>query len=89
MTTRQLSALVRVLRAEGVTRYATPDLTLELGPAPQPSAVKQVKQSSGATEGVDVTFAENGDAPQQEESITDLGQWLNNRYATYRRTVGQ
>lgn len=31
-----LSALLQILRSNGVTRYQTPELTLELGPAPPP-----------------------------------------------------
>jgi len=31
---KQLSALLQILRASGVTRYHTDALTLELGPAP-------------------------------------------------------
>jgi hypothetical protein len=33
---KPLSALLQILRSAGVTRYATPELTLELGPAPPP-----------------------------------------------------
>lgn len=36
MVGKQLSALLQILRSNGVTRYATADLTLELGPPPAP-----------------------------------------------------
>jgi hypothetical protein len=34
MDSTKLQALIDLLRAAGVTKYATPELTLELGPAP-------------------------------------------------------
>jgi hypothetical protein len=36
MVGKQLSALLQILRSNGVTRYQTTGLTLELGPAPPP-----------------------------------------------------
>lgn len=36
MVGKQLSALLQILRSNGVTRYAIADLTLELGPPPPP-----------------------------------------------------
>jgi hypothetical protein len=33
---KPLSALLQILRSAGVTKYTTPELTLELGPAPPP-----------------------------------------------------
>jgi hypothetical protein len=35
---KQLSALLQILRSNGVTRYVSGELTLELGPAPRPRA---------------------------------------------------
>lgn len=37
---KQLSALLQILRAHGVTRYATDKLTLDLGPAPAKQTVR-------------------------------------------------
>ena len=33
---KQLSALLQILRSNGVTRYQTPEITLDIGPAPPP-----------------------------------------------------
>jgi hypothetical protein len=37
---KPLSALLQILRAAGVTRYQTPELTLDLGPAPVKHAAR-------------------------------------------------
>jgi hypothetical protein len=37
MSPRELGKLLTVLRRNGVVRYVTPDLTLEIGPAPAPA----------------------------------------------------
>lgn len=48
MVGKQLSALLQILRTNGVMRYQTPDLTLELGPAPPPRALSRHSNPSPA-----------------------------------------
>ncbi len=48
MVGKQLSALLQILRSNGVTRYQTPDLTLEMGPAPPPKVTRHIDLSPEA-----------------------------------------
>lgn len=48
MVGKQLSALLQILRAHGVTRYQTPEMTLELGAAPTKAAPRTINLSPEA-----------------------------------------
>jgi hypothetical protein len=58
---KPLSALLQILRSAGVTRYQTPELTLELGPPPPP------KHAWRDLDQVIATEAHGEDEPDEEE----------------------
>lgn len=60
MTTAELAGLIELLRAQGVTKYSTPELTLELLPAPRAVEVAEAEPrvSAPATSGLDPRVAD-------------------------------
>lgn len=63
MVGKQLSALLQILRSQGVTKYQTANLTLELGPAPprRVPGVPNVSPEALAAHGEDDDDEEEGD----------------------------
>lgn len=66
MIGKQLSALLQILRSNGVTRYETPELSLQLGPAPAPRTPKDavhldVSPEALAEDEQDQKFEQDGD----------------------------
>ena len=84
MTQRQLSALLKLLRREGVTRYQDGGLTVELGPLKRDAQDAQKKQFPP---GPDVGVVEDAspqpvNTPSEWGEITDLRASLEARYRT-------
>lgn len=60
---KPLSALLQILRSAGVTRYQTPELTLELGPPPARRAPTAINVSPEALD----AERHGEDDPDEEE----------------------
>lgn len=63
MTGEPLSKLLKILRNAGVTRYQTPELTLELGPAPAKGAPLTLNVSPEAVAAAAIADAEADEGP--------------------------
>lgn len=63
MVGKQLSALLQILRAAGVTDYQTPELTLHLGPAPAPKGSRALEVSPEALATGDATPDDDEEPP--------------------------
>lgn len=84
MTQRQLGALLKLLRREGVTQYSDGDLSVVFGAAP---VERQERQGKQFPPGPDVPAVEEMNPPPADE-ITDLRAWLEDKYRQLERSGG-
>jgi hypothetical protein len=83
MTQRQLSALLRLLRREGVSSYSDGAIRIDLRPE-KPDAQDGQESSQKPPEGPDIGVPAGFDGAAQHEEITDPRAWLEERYRELR-----
>jgi len=87
---KPLSALLQILRAAGVTRYQTPELTLELGPAPSKYAKSALNLSPEALAAQREAAADDDDEGDPRFLLERLGpKWFPGAKADPRKNKGQ
>lgn len=68
-TGKQLSALLQILRAAGVTEYAVPGVTIKLGPDRDKTANQAQPLESGSAQGVTVSHLDGEDEEPADDEV--------------------
>lgn len=78
MRNRDIKSLVKLMREQGITKYSTPEVTIELGPKPNsaiPSESKGIRDAKGPTTVAEMPAGQFVTIPigvSKERSVMDL-----------------